>query len=565
MSMVSIQKGFDRRRCVLLMDGSAIGCYQRNLHETHIVMLAPSSHTYTYIQPDGTCSRHLTPTALSRHRPIVIDTLNLRNTLTHHAPYVHKKTLQLETMRYQRRNNAHRATWPCLKGKTKVSRLYNDQDKCFEMQSIEGAAKVQLHVSGKVVNVLYSVEVKTSDADGEANSSHAYYTTINQSFAMSETPEMFKYPVRVLLKAKAAWDQNKKAEVEYNRKSDTNVAVSHLPSNVAFTSRPAFSYIDTRHNSLDTHEQSNCWSLPEILRVATIPSKLMYQRMVAEVIGDQGTLFVSRRTCGHMPEILVQLNDGASLLTACDGFYTWFDETGHIQHRFTRETIPPSIEIKGSGSSLTSLLQHINYVLQAIESPASLQDRDLLSSPKLAIPEKLELVNEVENKHGCFRAFRDGRIRAAFSDRTILQVEHNGDRCSFVFPDGTTGQATLASAPFQYRSYIYQALEFGDWAFASQVERMQRHEKRQQTQAIVAQELQRIHIHCEISNEMKGILLNSRKDLGHRTFIDASSMTSFEVQDLQAMTQAHMLSVDQVLQGAASVAANPNNSPQKRY
>lgn len=86
-----------RRRCVVLADGSAIGCYHRNTHETHTVVLEPSGHTYTYIHPDGTRTRHLTPTALSSHRPMVVDTLNQRNRFTDQPPYLHVQLMQAKT------------------------------------------------------------------------------------------------------------------------------------------------------------------------------------------------------------------------------------------------------------------------------------------------------------------------------------------------------------------------------------------------------------------------------------------------------------------------------------
>ncbi|EEY70656.1 uncharacterized protein PITG_06130 [Phytophthora infestans T30-4] len=474
--------GAKRRRCVVLADGSAIGSYQRNSHETHTVVIEPSGHTYSYIQPDGTRTRHLTPTALSSHRPLVLDTLNLRNKFTDHAPYVHLRLMDSKNVRRLRRICAPRARWPRSEGNTKVSRLFNDQDKCFEMQSIEGAAKVRLHTSGKLIKVYYVVEVKVSDDDME-ECSHAHYATLCRSFPARQTPEDFAFPVGVLLAAKSAWDKDREAEIEYNGESDDSPVVSQLPRNGAFAARPAFSVIATSNDGVQVDGDSeSCLPLAEILRIATLPSKLLYQRVVAEVVGDDTTVFV-------------QLDNEGFLLTGCDGFFTWYDETGRLQHRFTRETIPPSttIETKSSSSSVASLCQHIDYL-------------------------------------GRFRAYRGGRIRVAFADRTILQVERNGESCSFFFPDGSTGQTTLASAPLRHRTYIYQALEFGDWAFASQEERMQRHEKRQEAQAIVARELRRINVRCGMNSELE--VYNK----------------------LQAATLAHIVSVDHALQAAASMA-----------
>ncbi|KAI9988807.1 hypothetical protein PInf_022391 [Phytophthora infestans] len=465
--------GAKRRRCVVLADGSAIGSYQRNSHETHTVVIEPSGHTYSYIQPDGTRTRHLTPTALSSHRPLVLDTLNLRNKFTDHAPYVHLRLMDSKNVRRLRRICAPRARWPRSEGNTKVSRLFNDQDKCFEMQSIEGAAKVRLHTSGKLIKVYYVVEVKVSDDDME-ECSHAHYATLCRSFPARQTPEDFAFPVGVLLAAKSAWDKDREAEIEYNGESDDSPVVSQLPRNGAFAARPAFSVIATSNDGVQVDGDSeSCLPLAEILRIATLPSKLLYQRVVAEVVGDDTTVFVSHREPGQLPEIVVQLDNE----------------------------------------------------------------------------------EEVENELGRFRAYRGGRIRVAFADRTILQVERNGESCSFFFPDGSTGQTTLASAPLRHRTYIYQALEFGDWAFASQEERMQRHEKRQEAQAIVARELRRINVRCGMNSELEVYNKVKPATKEKEAHADPSLALSLAaVKELQAATLAHIVSVDHALQAAASMA-----------
>ncbi|KAL3658974.1 hypothetical protein V7S43_016112 [Phytophthora oleae] len=559
-----LPRGTRRCRCVVLVDGSAIGCYQRNTHETHTIVLEPSGHVYSYIQPDGTRTRHLTPTALSSHRPLVLDILNLRNRFADQAPYLHARLMESRNVRRQRRIRVLRARWPASEGKTKVSRLFNAQDKCFEMQTIEGAAKVRLHVSGKLVELFYIVEVKVSEEDVEENSSHAHYATLRRVFPVGQTPKGFELPVRVLLAAKAAWGKGQEAEV----KCDRTGGVSELPRNGAFAARPAFSVIATSNDGVQVDgDREDCLPLAEILRIATLPSKLLYNRIVAEVIGDDTTVVISRRAPGQQPEIVVQLACEHSLLTGCDGFFTWYDAEGQPQHRFTRETIPPptTIDTKNSSSSVTSLCQHIGYVLHAFECSAQLLNQSSSLSPP-SKPDQLELVEEVENEHGRFRAFRDGRIRVAFTDRTILQVERDGECCSFFFPDGSSGQTTLASTPLRNRTYIYQALEFGDWAFASQEKRMQRHEKRQEAQAIVERELQRISVRFGMNSELE---IRRSTDVDEKRVVKRNvtktdklhvdptlALSLAAVRELQAATLAHIASVDHALQAASLAAAS---------
>ncbi|CAI5743915.1 unnamed protein product [Peronospora destructor] len=538
-----------RQRCVVLTDGTAIGCYMRNIHETHIVVMEPSGHMYTYIRPDGTRTRHLTPTALSSHQPLVSDILNLRNRFTVKSPFLHQRLLHKNDMNYQRRIRALRARWPTSEGKVKVSRLYNNQEKCFEIQSIEGAAKVQLHTSGKLVEVYYLMEVKVSDSvEVEEESRYAHYTTIHQSFTITQTPGSFDFPVSILLKAKAVWEKDQEAEIEYAREEkemESSKGVLMLPENGAFAARPTFSVIATSSDGVQmAGNEANCVMLAEILRVATLPSKMLYYRVVAEMVGEDATLFM-------------QVDCEPSLLTGCDGFFTWYDEAGRPQHRFTRETIPPATTIDTKHA--ISFCQHIDYVLQAFKYASHIFNQDVLPSSLLQ-PNELELVEEVNNEHGRFRAFRGGHIRVVFADRTILQVERDSEYCSFFFRDGSVQQITLASAPLRHRTYIYQALEFGDWAFSSQKERMERHMKRNEAQAIVARELQRISVRCRMNSDLQAFHNCSKEAIQKKTeahLMDSSvpslALSLAAVRELQAATLQHIVSVNHVLQAVASV------------
>ena len=46
--------------------------------------------------------------------------------------------------------------------------------------------------------------------------------------------------------------------------------------------------------------------------MATLPSKMLYHRVVAEVIGEDATLFVSRRSGNILPEIMVRTGNVAA-------------------------------------------------------------------------------------------------------------------------------------------------------------------------------------------------------------------------------------------------------------
>lgn len=165
------------------------------------------------------------------------------------------------------------------------------------------------------------------------------------------------------------------------------------------------------------------------------------------------------------------------------------------------------------------------------------------------------VVEEVENEHGRFRAFRDGRVRVVFADRTILQVQQPGDKCTFFFPDGSSGESTLGSAPLRQRMYIHRALEFADWAFASLEERMERFRRRQHVQEVSQQELKRISVRFGLNSEEDGVDASVPHERRAVDVEAAASDLSLEVlRQVQSETLRHMAAVDQALQSARAVA-----------
>lgn len=174
-----------------------------------------------------------------------------------------------------------------------------------------------LHASGQLVELYYSIEVKAADMDAkEGSSDYAHYATMHQSFAVSQTPESFGFPVQFLLAVKEAWDEDHEAEIEYTRydkETESSSRVSPLPGNGAFTARPAFSALFPNTGRISDADGIGL-SLAEILRVAALPSKMSYLRVLVEVIGQKATLFVSRKQRNHLPEIVVR----SSKVASCD-------------------------------------------------------------------------------------------------------------------------------------------------------------------------------------------------------------------------------------------------------
>lgn len=301
-------------RGVLLTDGTTINCFRKNTHETHTIVLERAGHTYTYIHPDGLQTRHLSPTALSSHRAMVIETIKLRNRFAWHTntasrllPYVHRSLCQNESSlvrRLRQRGTTSsssdqplRARWPT--GAFSTEKLFNATTQRFEIRSIEGNALVCLHPSATLVDVFYVVQSKLSvDAVGEDQgdngagsddgSLYAYYATIEQTFTLHHVPACFAYPVQVLLHARSAAGDPNRLEFELSPDESSGLfASSELPGNSACSARPTFSALLTSHGSgTNDGGSGDGLTLADVLRVASRPTRQFYERVAVEIKED---------------------------------------------------------------------------------------------------------------------------------------------------------------------------------------------------------------------------------------------------------------------------------------
>lgn len=163
----------------------------------------------------------------------------------------------------------------------------------------------------------------------------------------------------------------------------------------------------------------------------------------------------------------------------------------------------------------------------------------------------------METEQGRFRAFADGRVRVAFQDRTILQVDRDQVLCSFFFADGSSGQTTVSAAPASQQVYIHRALEFADWAFASPRERMLRYMRRQLNQEVAHQEIHKIGVRYEMNHaqEIETTGIRGGRMAAQTTTQDGNDsmnetdhyLTLPMIKQLQEATQQHIASVNRLL------------------
>jgi len=88
-------------------------------------------------------------------------------------------------------------------------------------------------------------------------------------------------------------------------------------------------------------------------------------------------------------------------------------------------------------------------------------------------PLSATIVEEIKTFNGIFTAYQDGRIRARFADRTILNFDPSDDSFDIVDRRGVRLHLAKADDPasFDVAQYVSKAVEFMSWAFSSTEER----------------------------------------------------------------------------------------------
>ena len=85
--------------------------------------------------------------------------------------------------------------------------------------------------------------------------------------------------------------------------------------------------------------------------------------------------------------------------------------------------------------------------------------------------ESAEVVEESSGEGAArFTAYADGRVRASFADRTLLELRRDRACARLLMPDGERVEVRCA-APMRWAPYVSAAVEFGLWAFLTPEER----------------------------------------------------------------------------------------------
>ncbi|KAJ0394456.1 hypothetical protein P43SY_010314 [Pythium insidiosum] len=535
------------QRAVLLRDGTAVALFSRK-ESTSILVLEPHGHSFTFVAPDGKQTRHLTPTARSSEVDMVDALLQFRNRFIVAAvassaprPYLLEPSLRRRRRLVQRQHPqsgalpwiAHggaarfrRARWPL--GRFQTQTLWNEELAVFQLTSIEGTARVQLHASGRVIYAQFYAAFSAKGERGRAQS--VPHALVEQTFTLSAVPSCFAAAVLVLRMARRAHATGQEVF-----ECSCDDACVDLPSDCSVDASPTF-------RPLVSSGDADVASVAQLVQWIRSPASRALDKLIAvELIHD--VCFVVEPSDDRAASVLVlslspssdaaadavdRAGERPQWVLACQQRYVQvFRPDGVTQQQFTADTVP--LRLEGFGR----------------DDPMSVAD-----SPSPPLPPASEestnsavAVEDVRTKAGRFRAFNGGSTRVVFPDRTILHVEPNGT-CHFVHPDGSTSQSTTGSVAAELRHYVDAALDFAEWAFSTPEERYARHRRRQEHKARVALELQRIAVQSRLNQCVESSTEPPSCD-------EALERSTLSVDALHDATRQHIQQINAMLEALA--------------
>ncbi|GLE05433.1 hypothetical protein PINS_up014446 [Pythium insidiosum] len=531
-------------RAVLLRDGTVVGAFVRSRTSQatpataakSIVVLEPHAHSFTFVAPDGRKTRHLTPTARSSEIEMVDALLQFRNRFllaavdcTTQRPYLLESSLRRRQRLASPLPRSQRGALPWIAhgsvgrfrrargqwGTFETRTLWNEELAVFQLSSIEGTARVQLHASGRVAYAQYYAALA---AECERERARAVsHVLVEQTFTLSTVPAPFAAAVQVLRTARRA----RVIGLDTFECHCEDASVD-LPTDGSAAASPSFRPL------VSDHQDSACVSVSvsQLEQWVRSPaSRLLDQRIAVELVHD-ACFIVEQRDAGAPSVLVLSLSAptnssgapaDADAIERCGELFQWvlvccqryievFRPDGTSPHQqFTVDTAPLRLEGFDRRDPARAILL-VQRAASLARNSAHEPPMAVTSSPPLELFDEslsdTQVLEDVRTNAGRFRAFNGGSTRVVFPDRTILRVAPSGT-CSFVHPDGSTSECTTSSVADERRGYVSAALNFAAWAFATPEERLARHRGRQEQSARVARELQRIAVQSRLNGSVE--------------------------------------------------------------
>eukprot|EP00873_Tetraselmis_striata_P002139 jgi/Tetstr1/422403/TSEL_013241.t1 len=425
-------------RAVVAQDGRI----KANFSDNTVLLLDATGRTFTFVEPSGKQHRQLSEYAVSAHEVKLAVVLEFRNSHVD-APFFCRALRRLPKQSFETGFPIRYAAWPaCPLLALRAGLLETRPDGSCELRSEDDTARMVVAPHAKRFAVTFPLQVAVEEAPRRHHfvwqtqmfwAGTARLSTATDGAIEPSSSSTSQASVRTPLPTHAA--DGKAQWTAFPRDSWWCECTSMLfPTDVALAAewRPEAMY----HLASDGSE--------EVLVVVHADRSTLCSFQA-------GKFFRHHRTPVSLGESVYATSNPPRQCRGVDG-KSHYDLAPIVSHAATfREAAVRLISLHGGDSE------------------------NVLRAPSLAppAPRLSTSVKEVHEQPGTarFTSYADGRVRAVFVDRTILEMEPEHRQASLTLPDGERLTVNTAN-PVGVEAYVSAAQRFARWTFSTVEQRV---------------------------------------------------------------------------------------------
>ncbi|PRP81569.1 hypothetical protein PROFUN_01076 [Planoprotostelium fungivorum] len=371
-------------------------------------------------------------------------------------PVLFEHLMQEKTVLFQSSTDVKLINWPAYTEGVESGNIRIFRGN-ITVTSSDGMAQLLLAPHLRLFRITFPSPIQTrysplyaaiKEKFGEKTELEFTFCKQRQIFSIHDCPSRWEYPLCLAIQAAKEYisslELNQLESCDYTQSG----VVTELPHHTGEDSEMSSTFLDVGHHDIyPYHGIKSEWR----------------ENVFYNFVPSMGTV-----------EVIVS-QDNSYMMTDASSFFSHFypSECGR-ERNYPPHTPPPHVPIDGSGYNLLlhPIVERCSLILHRAAQSVKTIDETSHEEPKDTHFLSTHLHEELSLPHvGRFSAYRDGRVRALFVDRTILEVDRTRQLCQLILPDGSFARVT-ARQPGEYEKYVRSAEEFSQWAFLTPQERI---------------------------------------------------------------------------------------------
>ncbi|KND00820.1 uncharacterized protein SPPG_03926 [Spizellomyces punctatus DAOM BR117] len=470
----------------------------------------PSNLGMNWGERDGEKRRHLTATVTSKFRSAVLNLLNFRNTY-YEKPFLHAALLEKDVLMQTLQTNTEikYSRWPVASSEL-ISR---SPEGSLTIASIDGSIQLILLPHRQTFTVKFPSLV--ADPDGLVTKLRGsrvpykfVYLWIEQTFSVRDAPELWQYPLALLLKQCGDSSTLLYEDICVNAEED-NYVTTILPS--CGESSPSAAENSSFRPSRAVH---NDIANPKPIRILWTPTAVY--RVVALGKNDMCLQSISPSFSSLDIQVEATLPEDGTVMRAIEDlkymvvyYNSAMDDMSGEGEMYALQGAPPFIREPNTGTS---------YPLSVISAEmlrlVQVAYRSIAARPKHPIPVrsgKLEGTATVPGL-GTFTAYSGGYVRALYENGVVVEAQKAPSIAHVTFPDGDV-VTVRCEKPVGCERYVVPVLQFAKEVWESNEMKLKRQESKMRAMDLAAGCIQRCRTYLE---EKQAIKDSSDPDCNHK-------------------------------------------------